>query len=70
MSKLFDDPDWNEERLWNIPKKPRLNKSCLVDRPKDKNGRYYNHCIDFGHKGTFWCHIIIDQQDWKVWQND
>ena len=37
--------------------------------PQDAAGNLYKHCIELNHQ-KFWCHLIIDEDEWKVFEND
>lgn len=40
------------------------------DHPCDLKGNPYKSCLDMGHAGIAWAHLIINEEDWKVFEND
>jgi hypothetical protein len=38
-------------------------------KPKDSKGNVYRHCLDLNDR-KFWCHLVIDEDEWKVFEND
>ena len=41
----------------------------IDNRPMDAKGNPYRHCLELNHQ-KFWCHLVIDEDEWKVFEND